>query len=80
MPDVPSEVLRRTKDILRVCAEFDVELPAAALQYTLRDPLVLDVIVGASSATQLRENAERMDADIPEDFWRALETSGLVPA
>jgi D-threo-aldose 1-dehydrogenase len=78
--DVPSDILKRTRDVLRVCAEFDVELPAAALQYTLRDPLVRNVIVGASSAGQLRQSSERMDALIPEEFWTALQTVGLIAA
>ena len=60
--------------------EFGVSLPAAALQYTLRDSAVQSVVVGSSRPAQLRQNAELMDASIPEHFWGALTERGLIPA
>ena len=74
----PTEVLARAKAIAAVCAELGVELPAAALQYTLREPAVRTVVVGMASGEQVRENARRMRADIPEELWDRLRTEGLV--
>jgi D-threo-aldose 1-dehydrogenase len=75
---VPADVLARVQSIAAVAREFGVELPAAALQYTLRDPLVATVVVGGSTPEQLRQNADRMQADIPEEFWQRLATEGLI--
>ncbi|SEI16758.1 MULTISPECIES: aldo/keto reductase [unclassified Leifsonia] len=75
----PSAVLERARAIAAVCAEHDVELPAAALQYTLRDPAVRTVVAGAASAAQLRQTVERMGASIPEALWADLRDRDLIP-
>ena len=75
---VPSEVLARAQEIAAVCAEYGVELPAAALQYTLRDPVVRTIVVGGAKPEQVRQNAERMQAPIPEELWQRLQREGLV--
>lgn len=77
---VPAEMLARVQRIAQTCREFGVSLPAAALQYTLRDAAVRSVVVGSSRPEQLRQNAALMDASIPEPFWVALAERGLVPA
>lgn len=77
---VPADVLARVGAIAAVCEDFDVELAAAALQYTLREPSVRTVVVGSGRAEQIRQNAARMRAPIPEEFWAALAAGGLIPA
>jgi D-threo-aldose 1-dehydrogenase len=77
---VPADVLERVLAIAGICREFGVELPAAALQYTLRDPLVASVVVGGSRPEQLRQNAERLRAPIDETFWQTLAERALIPA
>ncbi len=76
--DAPAELLARTREIAGVCAQYDVELAAAALQYTLREPAVRTVVVGASTPEQIRQNAHRMTASIPDDMWRTLAAKGLI--
>jgi D-threo-aldose 1-dehydrogenase len=76
--DVPPDVLARVRSIAAVAREFDVELPAAALQYTLRDPLVATVVVGSSTAEQLQQNVDRLAAAIPSGFWQRLASDGLI--
>ena len=77
---VPDETLARARRLADCCREFGVELPAAALQYPLRHPLVATVVVGTSRPEAVRENARRMAADIPESLWVELEARGLIPA
>jgi len=77
---VPADVLERARAIAEECARFGTTLPAAALQYTLRDPLVRTVVVGASRADQLRQNAQRMAEPIPVELWDALAERQLIPA
>lgn len=78
--DVPAELLERVRMIAAVCREFEVSLPAAALQYTLRDDTVRTIVVGGSSPEQLRQNAERMNEFIPEELWQTLVQRNLIPA
>jgi D-threo-aldose 1-dehydrogenase len=76
---VPGELLEHVRAIAAVCHELGVELPAAALQYPLLDPVVVSVVVGGSSAGQLRQNAGRSAVPIPDELWRRLAESGLAP-
>ena len=77
---VPAPVLARVQSIAEVCREFGVSLPAAALQYTLRDDTVRSIVVGGSKPEQLRQNAARMMETIPDDLWSTLTERGLIPA
>ncbi len=61
-----------------VCQEFNVPLPAAALQFPLAHPAVVSVIPGLSSANRVETTVEQMKFDIPTDFWTALQNAGLL--
>jgi len=78
--DVPQPLLERVQAIAAVCREFEVSLPAAALQYTLRDDTVRSIVVGGSKPQQLEQNAERIAAPIPDELWSTLAERGLIPA
>ncbi len=75
---VPPAMLDKARRIAAVCASHGVELPAAALQYSLRDPAVRTVVVGSADPDEMRQNAERMTAVIPEALWADLSEQGLV--
>ncbi len=70
---VPPELLARAERIAEVCERHGVTLPEAALQFPLREPAVRSVVVGAATAEQVRENARRMEVEIPEALWHELE-------
>ena len=75
----PAELLARARAIADLCTQFGVELPAAALQYTLRIRPVVSVVVGGSRPEQVVQNAQRLAADIPEALWDALAHAALIP-
>ncbi|MFF2272706.1 aldo/keto reductase [Agromyces sp. NPDC058136] len=78
---MPDEMWQRLQLILAVCRNHGVRLPAAAIQFPLRDASVADVIVGGSRPAQLRENLELMSCEIPDAFWAELEAeSESLPA
>jgi D-threo-aldose 1-dehydrogenase len=66
------ELLERARRIAAVCERHGVALPEAALQFPLREPAVRCVVVGAATPAQVRENAARMDAELPEALWEEL--------
>ena len=70
---VPAELLARAERIAEVCERHGVALPEAALQFPLREPAVRSVVVGAATPQQVRENARRMEVEIPEALWDELE-------
>jgi D-threo-aldose 1-dehydrogenase len=77
---VPAELLARVQQIAAVCHEFEISLPAAALQYTLREESVRTVVVGGSRPEQIGQNVARINAEIPEQLWDRLVEKGLIPA
>ncbi|REJ07219.1 aldo/keto reductase [Microbacterium bovistercoris] len=77
---VPADVLDRARELAAVCAKHGVELPAAALQFPARHPVVATVVVGTAKADSVRQNAERMHAEIPDALWAELAERSLIPA
>jgi len=78
-PDLPYEygpmpraVLERITRIAEVCHRYGTALPAAALQFPLRHPAVAGIVFGAQSADQIRQNADRYAATVPEALWAEL--------
>jgi D-threo-aldose 1-dehydrogenase len=78
--DVPDDIFDRAERLAEKCSELGIDLPTAAIQYPLEHPQVRTVVIGASSPTQIAQNAERMRVDIPSDFWVQLKAEGLIPA
>ena len=76
---VPAELLERTRRLEDVCARHGVALPEAALQFPLREPAVRCVVVGGATPAHVRENAQRLAAEVPEALWHELAAEGLVP-
>ena len=75
----PADKLRRAQELARACREVGVELPTAALQFSARHPAVVSVVVGADTPEQIRQNAERMSAPVPDELWQVLADRGLLP-
>lgn len=75
----PRELVQRARELASICRSFGVELPTAALQFSLRHPAVVNVTVGASSPEQITANANRMAEHVPEELWAALTDRGLLP-
>jgi D-threo-aldose 1-dehydrogenase len=74
------EVLDHARRLAACCTEFGVELPTAALQFSLRHPAVRTVVVGASNPSQMEQNIARMHRSVPEELWTELRRRALVPA
>ena len=74
----PAALLQKAQDMSDVCQRFGVALPAAALQFPLRHPAVINVVAGASNRKQIEGNVAFVEQSIPEAMWDELETRGLL--
>lgn len=74
----PTDVIERVSKIEQVCAEFDVRLAAAALQFPLAHPAVVSVIPGLGSASRIQNTLELFSEIIPAEFWQALKNQNLL--
>ncbi|WZO55211.1 aldo/keto reductase, partial [Microbacterium sp. LWH10-1.2] len=77
---LPEELWERLVRIAAICADHDVPLPAAALQFPLQSDVVRAVVVGGSRPAQLVQNAEYAALEIPASLWQTLAAEALVPA
>jgi D-threo-aldose 1-dehydrogenase len=69
-------LLDRLRSIEQLCAEFEIELAAAALQFSLRDSRISATVATMSSPDRIEQTLRLADVDIPDTFWVALDTVG----
>jgi len=74
----PRELVEKAREIAAICGRYGVTLPDAALQFALRHPAVISVVVGARDGRQSAGGLERYATDIPEELWSELESAGYV--
>jgi D-threo-aldose 1-dehydrogenase len=77
--DAPAEVVEKAQRLAMVCGKHGVELPAAALQFPLREPVVRSVVLGATEPAHIEQNVRRIAEPVPEELWTQLVAEGLVP-
>jgi D-threo-aldose 1-dehydrogenase len=75
-----AEVLRKVAAIETVCAQYEVPLIAAALQFPLLHPAHVSVIPGGQTTEQMHGNMVALNTDIPAALWQALKSHGLMHA
>ncbi len=71
--EAPSEVMERARGAADICERFGVSLPAAALQFSLREPRITSTIVGVSSPQRLSETLALASRPIPGELWPELD-------
>ncbi|WP_327233146.1 aldo/keto reductase [Streptomyces sp. NBC_01317] len=74
----PAALLDRALRMDAVTRRHGLPLRAAALHYPLRHPAVASVLVGTRSAAEVRDAAEQLARDVPEDLWAELRAAGLL--
>jgi D-threo-aldose 1-dehydrogenase len=60
------------------CARWGTDLPTAALQASLRDPLITSTVVGFSKPERVAKILDAVRADLPDELF--AELSELMPA
>lgn len=74
----PKHIIDRVAKIEAVCAQYQVTLAAAALQFPLGHDAVASVIPGLGSARRVQHTIELFNEVIPEDFWQTLKDENLL--
>ncbi|MCG5213019.1 aldo/keto reductase [Streptosporangium soli] len=63
-----------------LCNSWSIELPAAALHFSLRCPLIHSTVVGVSRPERIAQLEKLRLTTIPDDFWPALQALGTPPS
>jgi D-threo-aldose 1-dehydrogenase len=77
----PLYAYRQTPEIIRqraaamhnVCACYGIPLAAAALQFSVRQPLITSTIVGVTHPERIAETLRYLDLAIPRALWDELD-------
>ena len=69
----PPEVRDRIGRISAICREFGVELPAAAVGFSVAKEKVAVTILGAAAPDEIKLAAAAAEADFPGELWDVIE-------
>jgi D-threo-aldose 1-dehydrogenase len=68
------ETLDRVRRMQQICRAHDVPLPAAALQFSLRESRIVSTIVGITEPERVEQTLRLAEWPIPEGLWHDLES------
>jgi len=74
----PDDIMAKVARIEEVCADHDVPLPAAALQFVMAHPAVACFMAGTRTVEQVDRNLTWFAHPIPSGFWTDLKKNGLL--
>ena len=77
--DSPFALLDWVRKAEVVCERHRVELPTAALHFSLRSPLVDSTVVGVSSPARIQALADAATLTLPDELWHDLAALGAAP-
>ena len=70
--DATEEKLAPAREFEKVCKKHNVELGAAALQFSLRDNRITSTICGVTSIESIEKNLAWANAEISDEFWEEI--------
>jgi D-threo-aldose 1-dehydrogenase len=77
--DAPAELLAFVDRLRGLADEWGIPLAAAALHYSLRNPVVHSTVVGISSLERLDELGRLASTEVPDGFFAAVDDLGAPP-
>ncbi len=66
-------MLEPVRQVEAICAQYDVPVGAAALQFSMRDPRITSTICGVSKPERVAETIAWANYPIPEAMWQELK-------
>ncbi|MFD4957851.1 aldo/keto reductase [Microbacterium sp. NPDC058389] len=78
--DASNELLNFIAAVHRLCADHSVDVAAAALAFSLKEPRIHSTVVGVYSIRRLQELPGLVNSVIPDAFWDDLKQLGTPPA
>lgn len=70
--------LERVQKLDAVCSQFNVPLPAAAIQFSLAHPAVASLIAGFGAPEEVSQFKQWLNCEIPTDMWESMKNQSLI--
>ena len=74
----PNNIIQKVDALKMIASDYNVSLPAAALQFPLANSIISSVIPGPRSSDEVKEIFRWFSELIPADFWTTLKEKGLL--
>jgi D-threo-aldose 1-dehydrogenase len=68
----PPETIARYERLVGHAGALRTDLKAAAVQFPLRFPDVVSLVIGAASPDEVEQNLSALRAFVPDAFWSSL--------
>jgi D-threo-aldose 1-dehydrogenase len=68
----PPAIVERVDELREICARHAVPLAAAAVQFPLRHPAVVTVLVGCRTPAEVAEDVQLAETELPDELWSEL--------
>ncbi len=72
------EILQQVREIEAVTTSFDIPLRQAALQFVFGHSAVAAVVLGAVLPSEIVQNCNDIEREIPDALWEKLRSQGLI--
>lgn len=72
----PAEVIAEARRVAAICEQHGATLPDAAVQFALRHPAVVSVVLGTRTAAQAHSGVDRYSVPLGDDLWAAIDDRG----
>ena len=75
---IPIDIKEKYQSISKICLQYDVPVPAAALQFSYSNKLISSMILGIDRVEQIQQNFENLNYPIPKELWDNLIKENLL--
>lgn len=73
-----ASILAKVDKLQVKCAQHNISLPRAAIQFPYLHPQVVSVVTGARSPEEITQSVGNFQKPIPEFFWSSLKQEKLI--
>ena len=74
----PASIVAKVKRLRSLAEQHGITIKAAALRFSLANPVTAAVIPGASRPSRIAEDVAALDEKVPAAFWAALREEKLI--
>lgn len=71
------DIMRRVKELEKICEEYNVPLKTVALHFSLRDPRITSTIIGVSKPSRIADTIQIYETVVPDEIWKEIDAYAL---
>lgn len=75
---IPKGMTEKRERISTIAKKYDIDIVDAALHFILAADEFVSIIPGASKPEQVEDNVNALQKKIPAEFWKELQSEGLI--